>query len=55
VSDDNQKPCSVCYSEEGQLAVGYSSGGENTIIMVMLVVLMMIIIMMMMMAMTDCQ
>ena len=29
VWDDNHKPCSVCYSDEGQLAVGYQSGGKH--------------------------
>ena len=31
VIDDNHKPCSVCYSEEGQLSVGYKSGGEDIV------------------------
>jgi len=29
VIDDNHRPCCVCYSEEGQLSVGYKSGGEE--------------------------
>ena len=42
VIDDNHRPCCVCYSEEGQLSVGYKSGGEDMeIIMTMMMMMMM--------------
>ena len=38
VTDDNHRPCSVCYSEEGQLSVGYKSGGEDLEIMMIMMI-----------------
>jgi len=48
VIDDNHRPCCVCYSEEGQLSVGYKSGGEEygdyTMMMMMMMMMMMIFV-----------
>jgi hypothetical protein len=44
VIDDNHRPCCVCYSEEGQLSVGYKSGGEDMEIMMTMMMMMIFVL-----------